>query len=114
VVPAEVDGDRLTGGPFELDARVVPAGVQEPVEIGVRSEDIVPAGPNDSGTAEGTVTDVEMAGAETFVHATFERESIVFRVPSDRRPVAGARVAIRRTPERFHLFSAVDGKRVGP
>lgn len=113
LLAAEIQGDMLEAGPFQIPAGALEGDAEGPFEIGVRPEDVVMTGASTANSSEGTVDEVELAGSEAYVNAEFGDAGVVIRTPGVDRPSKGDRIRIVRRPRRSHVFRAGDGKRVG-
>jgi ABC-type sugar transport system ATPase subunit len=78
----------------------------------VRPEDIVVAGPNDSGTFTGRIELVEKVGAEEYLSVVLE-DGASCTVRASIRVAAreGERISLRFPPDAIHLFTQ-EGLRV--
>jgi len=74
--------------------------------LGVRPEDIVVAGPNDSGTLPGRIELVEKVGAEEYLSVVLE-DGASCTVRASIRVAAreGERISLRFPPDAIHLFT---------
>jgi multiple sugar transport system ATP-binding protein len=107
-LPCDRAGDRLTAGPFGLDA---PADLaREPVELGVRPEDVLlDAG----GQVTGHVEVFERVGSFNIVYLAVEGydEEVVAQVAGDSHFQVGSTVDVSVREDRIHLFDE-DGESV--
>ncbi len=116
-VPASFDGAtlHLSGGrTVEVPTRLrgaVPA--REPVELGVRPEDLTLADGDDGPGLVGEVAVVEPLGAETVVTVDTPDGAVVARLEPGASVRPGGRVRLVPDPERLHLFRVNSGERVG-
>ena len=114
-------GDSAAGARATLRARVAPehtAGLQPhvglAVVLGVRPEDLAPAGegtPAEATTFSAPVELVEPMGAETYLHLAAGAAPVVVRVQPDTRATAGDALRLRLDMARAHYFHAADGRR---
>ena len=80
--------------------------------LGVRPDDLRPAGPGEAGLVSGTVTVREPLGHETLVYVDAMGREIVAKADGRRPPEVGERVALSADPETLHLFDAGTGRAV--
>jgi multiple sugar transport system ATP-binding protein len=107
-LPCDRAGDRLTAGPFGLDAPADLAG--DPVELGVRPEDVLV---DEGGSVTGHVEVFERVGSFNIVYLTvqgYDRE-LVAQVPGDSHFAVGSTVRVSVREDRVHLFDA-DGESI--
>ena len=114
-VPSATDGSVSLGG-----VRIpVPGGSPDTVTVGVRPEDLRPAGAGDG--LEVTVDVVEELGADAYVYGTLTEgagqdgagTTLVARVDARTPPERGTRLRLVPDPDRTHLFDGGTGARLG-
>ncbi len=80
--------------------------------LGVRPDDLRPAGPGEAALAHGTVTVREPLGHETLIYVDTGGQEVVAKADGRRPPEVGARVALAADAEALHLFDADTGRAV--
>ena len=97
----------------------VPASTSGTVTVGIRPEDLRPAGAGDG--LEVTVDVVEELGADAYVYGTLTEDvghdgagtTLVARVDARPPPERGTRLRLVPDPDRTHLFDGGTGARLG-
>ncbi|MEI7035265.1 sn-glycerol-3-phosphate ABC transporter ATP-binding protein UgpC [Fulvimonas yonginensis] len=112
------DGLRLAGaqGPVPLGlppqaAALAPWHGRELV-LGVRPEDLQPAGEGRPGRLQAQLELIEPVGNEIFLNLRYGAQTLVSRVPPRPLPAPGAPLALDFAPERLHFFDAATGVRI--
>ncbi|GAA1082374.1 ABC transporter ATP-binding protein [Pseudonocardia alni] len=108
-VPSPTDGSVSLGG-----VRIpVPGGASDTVTVGIRPEDLRPAGAGDG--LEVTVDVVEELGADAYVYGTLtdgSGTSLVARTDARVPPGRGDRLRLAPDPQRIHVFDGGTGGRL--
>jgi multiple sugar transport system ATP-binding protein len=95
-----------------LDGRWSGLSMPDEATLGVRPEDILIAGPNDSNSLPGRIDLVEKVGAEEYLSVVLEDgASCIVRASIRVAAKEGERIRLRIPPDAIHLFSA-DGLRL--
>jgi sn-glycerol 3-phosphate transport system ATP-binding protein len=112
-----LDGKGEAGGRVALDGggtiavgRSVAAGRK--VTVGVRPEHLAPCAPS-AASLVGSVEMVEALGADTLVHVAVAGRPIIARLPHGAPAVVGEPIALAAAPDRFYVFDAETGERLG-
>ncbi|RZA19234.1 MAG: sn-glycerol-3-phosphate ABC transporter ATP-binding protein UgpC [Lysobacteraceae bacterium] len=90
---------------------VPPAWLGREVALGIRPEDLKPAGDGE-GALTARVETVEPVGNEIFVNMRLGAMPLVARLPPDRMPAEGAALALALRPDRLHFFDPASGDRL--
>ena len=109
LVKGELHGDRLAIGPSVLPL-LGQALASGPVTVGLRAEDLHPAGPGEAVLLL-KVDYVEELGAQRLIHGTVG-DQVLTAALSPEIPLA-EEMALAIAPERLHFFSLETGKRFG-
>ena len=113
VVP-EGDAFEVAGGPKFPLGRHIGAQAGSELVLGIRPEDLRPAGgaAGESARVELTVDYCERLGAENLAYGRWGVQTAIARLPHATLPVPGERLALAAQPRLFHLFDRVSGKRL--
>jgi len=99
----------LPFGTLPIDGPLPPGRPPDSLEVGVRPDAVRL---DATGGRPGRVALVERVGADAHVHVEADGFRLVARVPAERRPEAGAAVAVSARRADIHLFDVETGQRV--
>jgi ABC-type sugar transport system ATPase subunit len=110
---AHPEGGRLDGPiSIHLDGLAPIELIGDEITLGIRPENVVLSGPNDSGTVAGRVELIEAVGSDSYLSvAVASGESVTVRVPADTRVLEGDHLHLRFPPHRLLIFDSL-GNRV--
>jgi multiple sugar transport system ATP-binding protein len=80
--------------------------------LGVRPEDLQPAGAGHRACLQAQLELVEPVGNETFLNLRHGGQTLVSRVPPRPLPAPGSTLALGFAPDRLHFFEAAGGARI--
>ena len=111
MLPATAAGGRVTlasgaAAPLRADG-------SGPMLLGVRPDDLRPAGPGEVPLLGGRVTVREPLGHETLIYVDAGGQEVIAKADGRRPPAVGAEVALAADPDALHLFDAGTGRAVG-
>jgi ABC-type sugar transport system ATPase subunit len=108
--PGRLEDGALRAGPFVFSPAPPGGSIQgRELEVGIRPEHVHVT--RTRGT-RAQVQVLEVAGSETYVHLVADGETLVARVPSQRRPETGEVVRLSADPEHAYFFDAATGERL--
>ena len=107
-MPAAVDDGVLRAGPFAVQLPSDAGPLADRLEAGIRPEHLRVSHNNEGVAARVEV--VEVAGNETFVHATVDEQTLVARGGPELRPSVGETVYLTPAPGSVYVFDAASGR----
>ncbi len=109
--PGRLEDGALRAGPFLFSPAPTNDSLSgRELEVGIRPEHVLVT--SSSGTPA-QVQVLEVAGSETYVHLVADGETLVARVPSQRRPETGDTVLLSADPDNAYFFDAKTGDSLG-
>ena len=109
--PGRLEDGALRAGPFLFSPVPDKDSLRgRELEVGIRPEHVHVT--SSSGTPA-EVQVLEVAGSETYVHLVADGETLVARVPSQRRPETGDTVRLSADPDNAYFFDAKTGVSLG-
>jgi multiple sugar transport system ATP-binding protein len=82
------------------------------LELGIRPEDILPAGDATDGVVETTIEVVEPMGSENYVFLRLAENTLISRMPPSVQVTYGQPLKVRFRNEKMHVFNKKDGKTI--